>query len=136
MEFIQQNFMWLVIAIVSGGMLAWPMLTGSGASGLSPALATLKMNREDAVVLDIRETSEWDTGHIPGSRHITLTQLEKRMSEIEKYKTRPLIVYCASGSRSNSACATLKKAGFEQVFSLTGGIAAWGEANLPITKKS
>lgn len=136
MEFIQQNFMWIAIAAISGGMLAWPMLTGTGSNGLSPALATLKMNREDAVVLDVRETSEWGTGHIPGSRHITLTQLEKRISEIEKFKSRPVIVYCASGSRSNSACSTLKKAGFEQVFSLTGGIAAWGEANLPITKKS
>ena len=136
MEFIQQNFMWVAIAIASGTMLAWPLLTGGSAASLSPALATLKMNREDAVVLDVRETSEWDKGHIPGSRHITLTQLEKRMSEIEKFKSRPLIVYCATGARSGGACKTLKKAGFEQVFSLAGGISAWGEANLPITKKS
>lgn len=136
MEFIQQNFVWVAIAITSGTMLVLPMLMGGNANNLSPALATLKMNREDAVVLDVRETSEWDSGHIPGARHISLAQLAKRMSEIEKFKSRPLIVYCASGTRSGNACSTLKKAGFEQVFNLAGGITAWGEASLPITKKS
>lgn len=134
-EFFQQNWMWIAAAIVSGTMLIWPMLTGTGIDGLTPALATLKMNREDAILLDVRESGEWSNGHIPGSRHITLGQLGKRLSEIEKFKTRPIIVYCASGNRSTSACGTLKKAGFEQVFNLSGGIAAWGEANLPITKK-
>jgi rhodanese-related sulfurtransferase len=134
-EFLQQNWMWIAAAIVSGTMLIWPMLTGTGVAGLTPALATLKMNREDAIVLDVRESGEWGNGHIPGSRHITLGQLDKRLSEIEKFKGRPIIVYCATGNRSSSACGTLKKAGFEQVFNLSGGIAAWGEANLPITKK-
>lgn len=135
MEFVQQNLIWVAIALVSGTMLIWPMLTGTGIDSLTPALATLKINREDAILLDVRESGEWTAGHIPNARHITLSQLEKRLSEIEKYKTRPIIIYCASGNRSSSACNTLKKAGFEQVFNLAGGIAAWGDANLPVTKK-
>ncbi len=135
MEFVQQNAMWILIAVTSGAMLIWPMISGAGVNALSPADATLKINREDAIVLDVRESSEWSTGHIANARHITLSQLEKRLSEIEKFKTKPVIVCCATGNRSSSACKTLKQAGFEQVFNLGGGIASWRDANLPTTKK-
>lgn len=136
MEFLQQNMVWLALALVSGGMLLWPMVAGGGADKLSPAQATLLMNREDALVLDVRETGEWGSGHIAGARHIALAQLGKRMSEIEKFKDRPIIICCASGNRSNSACGQLKKGGFEKVFNLDGGISAWLTANLPLTTKS
>lgn len=136
MEFVQQNMIWVALAAVSGGMLLWPMISGGGAQNLSPAEATLLMNREDALMLDVRESGEWGSGHIPGARHITLAQLEKRMSEIEKFKDRPIIICCASGNRSSSACGQLKKGGFEKVFNLSGGISAWLGANLPLTTKS
>lgn len=136
MEFVQQNLIWVALALVSGGMLLWPMVAGGSAKNLTPAQATLLMNREDALMLDVRETGEWTSGHIPGARHIALAQLEKRMSEIEKFKDKPVIVCCASGTRSSSACGQLKKGGFEKVFSLAGGISAWLEASLPLTTKS
>lgn len=135
MEFIQQNMMWVGLALVSGTMLIWPMLTGGGKDELSPAAATMKMNREDAVVLDVRDAIEWNAGHIQGARHIALATLDKHLSEIEKLKTSPVIVCCASGMRSGSAVSVLKKAGFEKVFMLSGGISAWSEANLPLTRK-
>lgn len=136
MEFVQQNIIWVAVAVLSGAMLLWPLISGDGAANLTPAQATLLMNREDALVLDVRETGEWNSGHIPGARHITLAQLEKRMTEIEKFKARPVIVCCASGSRSSSACGQLKKSGFEKVYSLSGGISGWLESNLPVTTKS
>jgi rhodanese-related sulfurtransferase len=136
MEFVQQNIMWVALAALSGGMLLWPMLVGGSVEHLTPAEATLKMNREDALVLDVRETGEWSSGHIQGARHIALGQLEKRLSELEKFKDRPIIICCASGNRSSSACGQLKKSGFEKVFSLDGGISGWLAANLPVTTKS
>jgi rhodanese-related sulfurtransferase len=136
MEFVQQNLIWVALAFVSGGMLLWPMVAGGTVARLTPAEATLLMNREDALVLDVRETGEWSSGHIPGARHITLAQLEKRLSELDKFKDRPIIVVCASGNRSSSACGQLKKGGFGKVFSLGGGVSAWLEANLPLTTKS
>lgn len=136
MEFLQQNMMWVALAVTSGALLVWPLLRGTGIDGLSAAGATLLMNREDAVVLDVRETGEWESGHIGGARHITLAQLEKRLSEIEKFKQRPVIVCCASGNRSATAVGQLKKAGFERVFNLTGGLGAWTDAGLPLTKKA
>lgn len=133
MEFLQENYMWVLLAALSGGMLIWPALRGNG--GITVTEATGLMNREDGVVLDVRETHEWSAGHIPNARHIALGQLASHISELEKLKDRPIIVCCASGNRSSSACATLKKAGFEKVFNLAGGIGAWTDAGLPVTTK-
>lgn len=134
MEFIQQNIFWVLAAAISGAMLVASFVRGSG-KGISATEATLLINREDAVILDVRETNEWSTGHIASARHIALGQLDKRLSEIDKFKERPVIVYCASGNRSASACAALKRAGFVKVFNLSGGINAWSSAGLPITSK-
>jgi rhodanese-related sulfurtransferase len=127
---------WVAIACVSGGMLIWPMIAGGNVANLSPAEATLLMNREDALVLDVRETGEWSSGHITGARHITLAQIDKRLSELDKFKEKPIIVVCATGNRSSSACGQLKKHGFGKVYSLGGGISAWRDASLPLTTKA
>jgi rhodanese-related sulfurtransferase len=135
-EFVQANIMWIGLAVISGGMLLWQLFTeGRGGARVSPMQATLMVNREDAIVIDVREPAEWSAGHIANARHIVLNQIATRLSEIEKFKARPVIVCCASGNRSASACAMLRKAGFEKVFNLAGGINAWNEANLPVTTK-
>ncbi|GAB2182629.1 rhodanese-like domain-containing protein [Denitratisoma sp. agr-D3] len=135
MAFVQQNIFLVILVLSSGGLLLWELVKGGAGNGLSAAQATLKINREDALVVDVRESNEWATGHIPQARHIALGQLEKRMHEIEKYKERPVIVCCASGNRSANACKQLRKAGFSQVFNLNGGISAWSDAGLPVTTK-
>lgn len=135
MEFVQQNIVWVALAVISGTMLIWPLIVGGTVASVTPAEATLLMNREDAIVLDVRETGEWSGGHIGGARHITLGQVESRLSELEKFKDKPIIVVCASGNRSTSACNQLKKHGFGKVYSLGGGVAAWRDANLPLTTK-
>jgi rhodanese-related sulfurtransferase len=134
-EFIQQNLMWAGLAAVSGGMLLWQMFNGTGGNNISVNEATLLINRQDALVVDVRETAEWSTGHIPNARHIALGHLGKHLSEIDKFKDKPVIVVCASGNRSSSGCGVLKKAGFQQVFNLAGGIGAWSDAGLPMTRK-
>ncbi len=135
MEFIQQNLMWVGLAAMSGGMLLWQMASGQGRNNISVNEATLLINRQDAIVVDVRETAEWSSGHIPNARHISLGHLPKHLPEIEKFKEKPVIVVCASGNRSRSGCNVLQKAGFQQVFNLAGGIHAWSDAGLPMTKK-
>lgn len=135
MEFIQQNLMWVGLAAASGGMLLWQMFNGTGGNNVSVAEATLLINRQDALVVDVRETAEWSSGHLPNARHIALGRLGTHLSEIDKFKEKPVIVVCASGNRSSAACGTLKKAGFQQVFNLAGGVNAWSDAGLPMTKK-
>ena len=134
MDFMQQNIMWVMAAVVSGAMLVASFVRGAG-KGVSVTEATLLINREDALVLDVRETNEWSTGHIPNARHIALGQLQKHISELEKFKGRPVIICCASGNRSSSACGALKRAGFDRVFNLSGGLGAWTGAGLPVTTK-
>jgi rhodanese-related sulfurtransferase len=134
MDFVQQNIMWVMAAVISGAMLLASFVRSSG-KGVSVTEATLLINREDALVVDVRETSEWSAGHIPNARHIALGQLDKHMSELEKFKNRPVIICCASGNRSSTACGTLKRAGFERVFNLSGGLGAWTGAGLPVTTK-
>jgi len=136
MQFVVDNFIWITVAFVSGGMLLWPFIRGkTGGPSVSPTQATLLINREDAVVVDVREQQEYSKGHVPNSRHIPLAQLDKRIGELEKFKNRPIIVLCQSGNRSLSACGALRKNGFEKVFNLAGGVSDWEQAGLPLTTK-
>lgn len=93
------------------------------------------MNDDNIVVLDVREKNEFTGGHIRDAIHIPLGSLSKRISELDKYKSKQILAVCRSGSRSNSACRTLSKQGFEHVSNLSGGITSWTSANLPTTKK-
>lgn len=135
-QFLQDNWMLVTLAAVSGAMLAWSFI-GSRLAGVEQA-DTLKATRlfnDDALVLDVREDKEYAAGHIPRAKHIPLGQLAGRMKEIESHKTKPVLVTCRSGNRSARACAMLKKAGFENVYNQAGGIIAWERANLPVTRK-
>ncbi|MEY3202165.1 MAG: hypothetical protein RIR70_1715 [Pseudomonadota bacterium] len=135
-EFIRQNIIWVGLASVSGTMLLSSMLRArTGPNAVSPLSATLMINREDAWVLDVRDEAAFSTGHIPGARHVPAEKLSDRISELEKFKKKPAIVYCERGAAVRAACDTLKRAGFEKVFSLAGGLSAWEEANQPITRK-
>jgi rhodanese-related sulfurtransferase len=108
----------------------------SGIRSVGPLEATQLSNRENAVFLDIREDGEYRSGHIPEAVHIPAKQLPERAKELERHKGRPVIAYCRSGSRSASAGRVLKKIGFENVYNLGGGIMAWQNANLPLSRKT
>jgi rhodanese-related sulfurtransferase len=135
-EFIG-NHPLLIIAFL--GVLGLLFLTEirtrlSGMKQIGIVQATQLSNRSNALFLDIRDTADYNTGHIPDAVHVPLKQLNERASELEKFRERPVIAYCRSGSQSNSAGSLLKKAGFENVYNLSGGITAWQSANLPVSK--
>jgi len=96
--------------------------------------AVMLMNKDDALILDVREDKEVQGGKIKGARHITLGQLPSKLAELEKSKQSPVLVYCRSGNRSGHASQILTKAGFADVSNLAGGILAWESANLPTVK--
>ncbi len=99
-----------------------------------PDEAVRLMNHDDAVVLDVREDSEYAEGHIINALHIPLPLLENRITELQKYKDKPLLVYCRTGNRSAQAASTLMKQGFSSVKKLSGGMIGWKSANLPVSK--
>lgn len=135
MDFVTHNIIWIVLAAVSGGMLVYPMLSGAVSNSLSPAQAVLLINRQNGLVLDVRSEEEYQTSFIAGSRNIVLGDLEKRSAELAKFRSKPVVVVCASGNRSAKAVGVLRKAGFEQVFNLEGGLNAWRDAGQPVNTK-
>jgi rhodanese-related sulfurtransferase len=92
------------------------------------------MNRRDAVVLDVRENVEFAAGHIPNARNIPVGEFDKRARELEKLKSRPIIVTGLSGARAAKIIAALKKIGVAEVVALRGGLNGWVEASLPVEK--
>ena len=134
MKFILDNWMLISVALASGFMLFLPVMQGAATAGLSPQQAVQMINREKAQVIDVCSAEEYAAGHLIGARHVPLEQLEQQLASMAKNKAQPLILVCASGLRSKRAVTVAKKLGYEQAHSLTGGLKAWKEANLPVEK--
>ena len=136
MQFILGNIGLASLASLSGAMLLWSIfgnrLRGVREVGSSGALQLI--NHKNAITLDVRETDEFNTGHILNSKLVPLGKLEERLGELERYREQPVVVVCRSGQRSAAACVLLGKQGFSQVYNLTGGILAWQKASLPLEK--
>ena len=133
-KFFLDNWFLFFTAIVSGGLLLWPMLTrGTGGGRVTPAQAVQLINREKAVLIDVSEPAEFAGAHAVGSKNVPMGSLE-RSGDLPKNKSLPVVVVCPSGTRAMRAAATLKKLGFEKSHVLAGGLAAWREANLPVEK--
>jgi rhodanese-related sulfurtransferase len=135
MEFVQNNILLIAVAVVSGGMLLWPMLrSGAGGARVDTLVATQLINREDALVLDVREPADYASGHILGAKNVPLAQLQSRAAEFSKHRNKPVIAYCENGNRSGGAVGILKAQGFANVHNLSGGFSAWRQAGLPVQK--
>lgn len=135
MDFVSQNIFLITLAVVSGLALFLPILRDAQAatSQVSPSQAVMLMNRQNAVIIDVREAAELANGKIEGARHIPAGELKTRSGELEKFKARPIILVCESGARSGRALADLRKAGFAQAYNLAGGIKAWKDAGQPLS---
>lgn len=135
MDFIVKNWALVALTLISGGMLLWPLLRRSaGGPWVDTLQATQLLNREDAILVDVRSAADYAAGHILGARSLPLAELERRAGELDKHKARPVIVYCNAGNTSGGAVSALRKGGFEKVFNLSGGYAAWQQAGLPVEK--
>lgn len=131
------NMMLFGGALASGALLLWPLLMRPFRAGseVTAFAAVQLINRRDAVVIDVRDIGEFDAGHVAGAKHIPEAQLAERLKELEKFKDRPVILVCRTGMRSGSAVKILRDNGFAEAVNLGGGIAAWGQAGMPLQKK-
>src|SRR5215208_3001648 len=108
-DFVRNNLLLFVVALVSGGMLLWPLVRKStGGPYVNPAQATHLINREDALVIDVREANEFASGHVLGAKNLPLARLDSAGADVLKKKDRPVIVYCDGGDRAGKAIAALK----------------------------
>jgi rhodanese-related sulfurtransferase len=138
-DFVRNNLLLFAVAFVSGAMLLWPLLRRTaGGPWVTPAQATHLINREDALVVDVRDPGEYGAGHILGAKNVPLARIDEGLSEpireLAKRKEKPMIVYDDGGERSGKAAAALKKQGFNRVVNLSGGLRAWQQAGLPVEK--
>lgn len=120
------------LAVLLGLLIAHESRKGGAA--LSPAQLTDLVNREEAVVLDLRDANEFRQGHIVSSINMPFGKLSERIAELERYRDRPVVVVCKMGHHSGAVAKTLKEKGFERVYRLGGGILEWQGANLPTVR--
>lgn len=136
-EFAGNHTLLVLAFCMTLGMLIFTeyMRITSAATALSPFEATQKMNAGEAVILDVRDESEFKGGHLLNARSMPVNKLAERMHEIEKFKEKDILIYCDNGMRTSRALSKLKKSGFTQLSSLAGGLVAWEKANLPTVTK-
>ena len=118
-----------MIVVVSGSFLLWELLSRGSGKEVGTLIAVQLINYKNALVLDVREESEYDAGHIANSKHIPADKIKDRMQELEKFKDKPIVVIYKSGVRSGAASSTLHAHGFPHVHNLAGGIDTWTQAN-------
>jgi len=105
-----------------------------GYKGLTPAGLTQLINRENALLIDVSSVQDFEKGHIPGAKHVAMSQFDPENKELAKAKDLPVAIYCRNGQASGQAAQRLMKAGFSRVYWLDGGLASWTEAQLPLVK--
>ena len=123
----------LVVAIIA----SYVKQKSAGYAVVTPNEATVMVNREDGVFVDIRSRDEYRQGHIAGSLHILPSQIkDQNFGELEKSKSAPIIVVCKTGQIAHESASLLHKAGFENVKLLKDGLVSWNEANLPLIRST
>jgi rhodanese-related sulfurtransferase len=99
---------------------------------ISPADARRQVEDGEAVLIDVREESDWREGHAKGAKNLNRGVIELEIEEEIPDLKQPIICYCGGGGRSALVAESLQKMGYENVRSLAGGLRAWKEAGLPI----
>ncbi len=128
------NHTLLVFALVTTFLLVIFTELRRKASGMLavPPTDAVRLINNDAVVIDLRSTEAFSNGHIVNAKSVPMDELAGRMAKLDKLKKQPVIAVCDSGVTSTKAVNTLRNSGFESVYGLKGGMAAWGQAGLPV----
>lgn len=105
-----------------------------GSLNLSIFDFTRELNGGNSLLIDLRPGADFDRGHIRGARHYTPSQVDPSAKDIGRYKDGTVLLYCQSGISSAEVADRLIKAGFQKVYSLKGGIAAWMQDQLPVER--
>lgn len=102
-------------------------------ASIAPSEAVRLMNH-GGVLIDIRRKEDYDAAHIVGARNVPGAAIAEGAKSLEKWKEKPVIAYCDTGMTAGSAARHLARLGFKQAYNLRGGLAAWRQENLPVTK--
>jgi rhodanese-related sulfurtransferase len=135
-EFIANHLFLFSLLVALLVLLAWNLFGYSitGVNMVIPMEATSLINHENAVVIDVRSETDFKTGYILNALNFPATDMEKRQDDLKKYSKRTVILYCNNGSESARLCRMLKQQGFDKLNCLKGGVYAWRNANLPLSR--
>ncbi|MFE8032179.1 rhodanese-like domain-containing protein [Thiohalocapsa marina] len=134
LEFLGNHWILFMALGVILGLLTYNLIIGDKGS-VDPMGATALINQKNAAIIDVRPAADFAKGHIINAVNIPMNGFKNQTAALGKYKDKPIIVNCRSGSQSQAACHVLRKAGFPEVYNLKGGVMAWENANLPLTRK-
>ncbi|MDZ7735435.1 MAG: rhodanese-like domain-containing protein [Gammaproteobacteria bacterium] len=126
--------LWVAIAL----LLLWNLLGDSlgGIKALNTAEVIRLINHEDALLVDLRSKADFDKGHILGAENIPAATLDEQIDKLKnRAGDRPVVLYCGNGMESQRSGRKQQQAGLEKLYLLKGGLPAWREANLPVTKE-
>ena len=135
-EFVKINWHLFVALVAVIALLAFEPLR-KRSSGVATVLANdlpRVMKTEKAIVVDVSDTKEFESGRVPKARNIPLSRIEADINMLSRFKSRPIIVVDRIGNRSAKAASILKKHDFSDVRTLKGGFSAWAKENLPIAR--
>ena len=105
-----------------------------GGAAITPTNLVTLVNREDAMLLDIRDSKEYSTGHIAGAVSMPVSSIDARIGELESHKAKPVVLVCKMGQHASATGRKLKALGFENVRRLSGGMSEWTASSLPVVK--
>ena len=126
--------------LVGGAVLALVLVAVTESRLRATAFAALssqeliRLMNQGALVLDIRKPEEFALGHVNGAKHLPSDQILAAGENFKRFKDKPVVVYCDSGSLAGSAVRQLTEQGFTKAFTLRGGFAGWRAENLPVAK--
>lgn len=136
MTFFLEHWYLVLTALVSGGLLLWPVVSRSGGAGrVSVTEAVTLINREKAVLIDVSEPAEYAASHAGPARNIPFGQIADS-KDLPSNKAVPLLLICPTGARAGRAVGILKKRGYENTSAVIGGLSAWREAQLPVERSA
>lgn len=137
-EFVTNHWLLVIALIVVSILLLQDILENAfqKTKSLSPTQAVAEMNNDETVVIDVREPQEYSKGHIPNSINLPLGSIDEKIDALKLDRQSPLIIACQIGTRSSAAGKKLSNAGFEQIFTIRGGVQAWEDNHLPLKKGS
>lgn len=136
--FIQENWMFVAAFVVVVVLLITNEINSARGKAyrLSVSDALREYNDDNVVFVDIRSRKDYRRGHLPEAIHVPAGKIEEQLSNLDRYGTKKIVIYCDTDPRANDACIKLRKIHPDASLRvLVGGIAAWQEANLPITKE-
>jgi len=132
-EFISQNYIPVILLLLS--ILALIVYEGrKGGKKLTPSEATRKINKEEALVLDLRPSQEFSSGHIAGSINMQEDKLEQHLATKRHPKETPIILVCRTGTNSKKSGISLIKLGYLDVNIIGGGMMSWEGNGMPLAK--